>query len=106
MSDHSNIDNTNAPQMAATDRVSEAWGTESVGAPSVLPVLGPVMAQTHDCGIVPDLTLLRLEELLNLGLTGNGSSAGLSLDAGSLQSLLENAELPADLTSLDNVTIA
>lgn len=101
MSDHSNIDNTNAPQMAATDRVSEAWGTESVGAPSVLPVLGPVMAQTHDGGIVPDLTLLRLEELLNLGLTGNGSSAGLSLDAGSLQSLLENAELPADLTSLD-----
>ena len=94
-------DSADAPQMAAADPAADVGGAETPEAGSVSPGLGPVVAQAVSGGVLPDLTLLELEELLNLDPTGGNSQGGRSLETEPLRSLLENAELPADLTSLN-----
>ncbi|NKB50006.1 MAG: hypothetical protein GKS02_11680 [Alphaproteobacteria bacterium] len=94
MTDHSDIDNTDAPQIAAANPDTEVDSQDAV---SVAPGLGPVVVQAAHGGMVPDLTLLDLETLLNLDPTVGGRL----LEIEPLQSARENAELPVDLTSLD-----
>ena len=100
MPDSSNIDNADAPQLAAANPAADVVGAENLETVLVAPGLGPEVAQA-DGGIMPDLTLLKLEELLNLDPTDDSSPAGSSLETEPLQAAPEDGELPADLTSLD-----
>jgi Ca2+-binding RTX toxin-like protein len=101
MSDSSSIDNPNAPQLAAANPATNVEGARDADVAPASPGLGLVVAQAAGTGVVPDLTLLDLEVLLNLDLTANARSIGQSLEIQPLQSASDDADLPADLTSVD-----
>jgi hypothetical protein len=101
VTDHTNSDNANAPQVAATNPATDALGAEPPASVPVAPGLGPEVALGAGDGVLPDLTLLGLEELLNLDPTDDSGPAGRSLETDPLQASSEDAELPADLTALD-----
>lgn len=101
MSNRSNIDNAGASQVAATDPVVDVFGTEGLGTVPVVPGVGPEVAQSSSGGVMPDLTLLKFEELLNLDPTDDSGPAGRSLETEPLHASPSDGELPADLTSLD-----
>lgn len=101
MSSSSNIGKANAPQVAAANPAADVENSEGLGTVPVAPGVGPEVAQLSGDGVMPDLTLLKLEELLNLDPTDDSGPAGRSLETEPLQASPEDGELPADLTSVD-----
>ncbi|NNE84231.1 MAG: hypothetical protein HKN28_09705 [Alphaproteobacteria bacterium] len=101
VSDSSNIDNPNAPQLAAANPATDVDGARDADVAPASPGVGFVVAQAAGTGVVPDLTLLDLEVLLNLDPTASPRSIGQSLEIQPLRTAAEDSDLPADLTSVD-----
>lgn len=101
MSKRANSESSEAPQVAATNPATVVLGAEPPAAVPVAPGVGPEVAQSASGGVMPDLTLLKLEELLKLDPTDDSGPAGRSFETEPLQASPEDGELPADLTSLD-----
>jgi hypothetical protein len=101
VSDSSNTDSSEIPQLAAANPADELEGATRPEAAPASPGISLVVAQAAGTGVTPDLTLLDLEVLLNLDPTVNNRSIGQSLETRPLRSAAADADLPADLTTVD-----